>query len=108
MRGDIVIVADRTAGDFAGKPRPALVIQDNAFEHHASITVCLITGKVHGWGMFRVPIAAGEGTGLRGPSEISIDKIQTIRADRVGARIGRAPGEVMFTVDQALRRWLAL
>ncbi len=107
-RGDIVIVADRSAGDFAGKPRPAVVIQDNAFEHHASVTVCLITGRVRGWEMFRVPIGSDDITGLREPSEVSVDKIQTIRADRVGAHIGRAPGEVMFSVDQALRRWLAL
>lgn len=107
-RGDIVIVADRGAGDFAGKPRPAIVIQDNAFEHHASVAVCLITSRVRGWGLFRVPIVSDEGTGLREPSEVSVDKIQSIRADRVGARIGRAPGEVTFAVDQALRRWLAL
>lgn len=108
-RGDIVIIADPDAGDFGKKPRPAVVVQTDPFlQDHASVTVCLITSHVTGFGLFRLPVPAGESTGLLKPSEISIDKLQTVWRHRVGARIGSVADEIMFDVDQALRRWLAL
>jgi mRNA interferase MazF len=108
-RGDIVVIADPSAGDFGGKPRPALVVQTDTFlSDHASVTVCLITSQTIGLGLFRIPLPADAGTGLRKPSEVSIDKIQTVWRHRVGTRIGEVTTETMFNVDEALRRWLAL
>ncbi len=108
-RGDIVIIADPDAGDFAGKPRPAVIIQADAFlEDHASITTCLISGHLTGLALFRLPVPADEHTGLRKPSEICIDKVQTVWRHRTGPRIGCVSDEIMFAVDQALRRWVAL
>ena len=108
-RGDIVTIADPSAGDFARKPRPALVVQSETFlDDHDSVTVCLITSQVTGFLLFRVPLPNDERTGLLKPSEVSIDKVQTVWRHRIGKRLGRAPDEIMFTVDQALRRWLAI
>jgi mRNA interferase MazF len=108
-RGDIVIIADPDAGDFGRKPRPALVVQTNTFlPDHASVTFCLITSDLTGLGLFRIPVPAGPETGLLKPSEISIDKVQTVWRHRVGPRIGAVTTETMFNVDEALRRWLAL
>lgn len=108
-RGDIVTIADPSAGDFGRKPRPALVIQDNAFlGDHASITVCLITSELTGLLLFRVPIPANKDTGLLKPSEISADKVTTVWRHRVGRHLGRATDDIMTNVDHALRRWLAL
>ena len=108
-RGDIVTIADADAGDFARKPRPALVVQTDAFlRDHDSVTVCLITSQLAGLGMFRIPIAANPDTGLFNPSEICIDKVQSVWRHRVGRRVGAASNETMFAVDQALRRWLEL
>ena len=108
-RGDIVIIADPGTSDLGGKPRPALVVQSDTFlDDHASVTVCLITSHVTGYLLFRVPLPDDERTGLLKPSEVSIDKVQTVWRDRVGKRLGHAPDEIMFTVDQALRRWLGL
>lgn len=108
-RGSIVIIADREAGDFAGKPRPALVVQTEAFlQDHQSVTVCLITSSLTGLELFRVPVPADPQTGLLTPSEISIDKLQTVWQRRIARTIGSASDETMFNVDQALRRWLAL
>jgi len=42
--GDLVMIA--VAGDY-GKPRPALVIQSDAFAAHPSGTVLLLTGDIH-------------------------------------------------------------
>src|SRR5438045_7784951 len=44
QRGDVVIVA--AAGDY-GKPRPAVIVQTDAFpENHASVVVCQLTSEV--------------------------------------------------------------
>lgn len=108
-RGDIVAIADPRAGDFGGKPRPALIVQADAFlTDHASVTVCLITSQLTGLGLFRLPLPADGETGLLMISEVCIDKVQTVWRRRIGQRIGRAPEEIVFQVDQALRRWLAL
>ncbi len=108
-RGDIVTIADANAGDFASKPRPALVVQTDAFlQDHDSVTVCLITSQLAGLGMFRIPIAANSDTGLFKQSEICIDKVQSVWRHRIGRRIGNASNETIFAVDQALRRWLEL
>ena len=43
-RGDVVTVA--TSGDY-GKPRPAVIVQTDAFpESHASIVVCPMTSEL--------------------------------------------------------------
>ena len=96
-------------GDFSTKPRPSLVVQADAFnEYHPSITVCPITSLVSGDSFFRVGITADSANGLRKDSEVEIDRLQAIWRERTREVIGRASDEVMFAVDQALRRWLAL
>jgi mRNA interferase MazF len=106
-RGDIYGVAGK--GDFAGKPRPALIVQSDIFNpHHPSLTACPITTTITGDGLFRIAIPADDDSGLKTDSEVEIDKLQAVRRDRVGRRIGRASEEVMAAVDEALRRWLDL
>ena len=106
-RGEIVSTVGR--GDFAGKPRPALVVQADMFnEHHPAVTVCPITSHATGDGLYRVPIDASDLTGLLDDSEIEIDRVQAIRRQRIGRRIGQASEATLELVDQALRRWLEL
>ena len=108
-RGDVVIVADPSAGDFAAKPRPAVIIQNSAVAtSHPSVTICIISGQLTGLSLFRLPVPADGETGLRKASEICIDKVQTVWTHRVGKHVGRLTDQQMFAVDQALRSWLAL
>jgi mRNA interferase MazF len=106
-RGDIYGVAGR--GDFSGKPRPALIVQSDLFNpHHPSVTACPITTTVSGDGLYRIFVARDENNGLKADSEVEIDKVQAVRRDRVGRRIGTASEEALAAVDEALRRWLDL
>ncbi len=106
-RGFIVSVAG--GGDFLGKPRPALIVQDDLFnEFHPSITICPISSHLTGDYIYRVPIAQGTDTGLLLDSEVEADKITSVWTRRIGNRMGRAPDAVMFAVDAAMRRWLSL
>src|SRR6266404_8023817 len=86
-RGDIVIVA--ATGDY-GKPRPAVIVQTDAFpQTHASAVICQMTSDIVEAPDFRVTIETGEGNGLRARSQIMADKPVTVRRARIGQSIGR-------------------
>ncbi len=86
-RGDIVVVA--AAGDY-GKPRPAVVVQSNAFpETHPSVVICQMTSDVVNAPDFRVTIEPNEENGLRTRSQVMADKPVTVRRERIGQLIGR-------------------
>jgi mRNA interferase MazF len=75
-RGDIWTVAG--GPDYAGKPRPALILQDDAFDATASITICPFTTHAVDAPFMRLPIDPSERNGLRASSQLMIDKITTV------------------------------
>jgi len=106
-RGDIVLASG--PGDFTRKPRPFLVVQSNAFNRvHGSVSLCPVTSDRAGEGWIRIGLASTTETGLDRDSEVEIDKISTLRRDRIVKPIGKAPAVAMHRVDEALRRWLEL
>ena len=106
-RGDIVIVATR--GAYTGKPRPALVVQDDDFNPtHASVTLCPITSDCVDAPLFRGSIPAGPRTGLKLPSQVMIDKIVSVPREAVGRSIGRCESREMDGIAAGLRGWLSL
>lgn len=104
-RGDLVTVA--VSGDY-GKPRPALVVQADAFNEHPSVIVLPLTSEIHDTPLFRVAVGAGVGTGLRRPSQIMVDKATTVPRVKLGSRIGRVNETTMQAVNEALRGLLGL
>jgi mRNA interferase MazF len=104
-RGDLVTVV--APGDF-GKPRPALVIQADHFDRTATVTVALISSALIGTPLFRPSIQPTATSGLRRPSEVMVDKVMSVRRDRVGARIGRLEDEAMLAVTRSLAVFLGI
>ncbi|MGA2570828.1 MAG: type II toxin-antitoxin system PemK/MazF family toxin [Terracidiphilus sp.] len=104
-RGDLVTVA--VSGDY-GKPRPALVVQADAFDLHPSVIVLPLTSELHDTPLFRVSVDANEETGLRAPSQIMADKATTVPRTKIGPRIGRVNDATMAAVNRALRAFLDL
>jgi mRNA interferase MazF len=87
IRGDVVTVA--AAGDY-GKPRPAVIVQSDAFPpDHASVVICQMTSELVDAPDFRVTIEPSAENGLRARSQVMADKPVTIRRERIGNRIGR-------------------
>lgn len=106
-RGDLVTVAG--AGGYGGKPRPALVVQADAFNpSHGSITLCLLTTELADAPLFRVPVAPSATSGLTDASQVMVDKLVSAPRAKLGSRIGSVSPEVMRRVDDALRTWLGL
>ena len=104
-RGDLVTVA--VSGDY-GKPRPALVVQADAFDRHPSVIVLPLTSEIHDTPLFRVTVAAGESTGLRTTSQIMVDKATAVPRVKLGRRMGQVDSATMQAVDEALRGFLGL
>jgi len=99
-RGDVVVVA--ATGDY-GKPRPAVIVQTDAFpSSHGSVVVCQMTTEIVDAPDFRVTVAPGDGNGLRQPSQIMADKPVTIRRERIGRRIGALNADEIARLDVAL------
>lgn len=104
-RGDLVTVA--APGDF-GKPRPALVIQDDRFDALDSVTVLLVSGSVVNSPLLRVTVEPTPANGLLKTSQVMVDKAITLRRDRIGSVIGRVDGEVLSSVERCLAVFLGI
>ena len=106
-RGDVVTVATR--GAYTSKPRPALVVQSDAFnETHASVTICPITSDCVDAPLFRVTLPAGQRTGLQAMSQVMVDKVVSVPREAIGRTIGQAESSELNQVGHALLAWLAI
>jgi mRNA interferase MazF len=85
-RGEIWTVAG--GNGYTGKPRPAVIIQDDAFEETASIIVCALTTDPTNAPLFRLPIEPNVGNGLRAACHLMVDKVTSLPRSRLGKRIG--------------------
>jgi mRNA interferase MazF len=104
-RGDLVTIA--LSGDY-GKPRPALVVQADAFAEMNSVTVLRVTSELHDWPLFRITVEATGDTGLERRSQVMVDKAATVPRSRIGQRIGCLDANTMEAVSTALMKFLGL
>ena len=106
-RGDVVTVAG--SGDFAGKPRPAVILQADLFnDTHASFSVVPLTTTLIDAPLFRVDVRATKQNGLRTDSQAMVDKIASVRRDRIARRVGSLSTRDIGRIEDALRLWLAI
>ena len=105
-RGEIWTVAG--GKDYAGKPRPAVVLQDDSFDATESITVCAVTTDPAEAPLFRVPITPNERNGLNALSRLMVDKITTVPKNKLRHRIGHLDPKDMERVNQAILIFLGL
>lgn len=102
-RGDLVTIALQGA---YGKPRPALIIQSDLFDEHPSVTVLPVTSELRETPLFRVMLDPDTGNGLQKPSQVMIDKAQTIPREKIGDTFGRVSAESLLAVNRALAVFL--
>ena len=105
-RGEVWTVAG--GADYAGKPRPVVILQDDSFDATASITVCAFTTDPTDAPLFRLAVVPNDRNGLRAPSRLMVDKITTVPKSKVGARVGRLDDEDMVRLNQAVLVFLGL
>jgi mRNA interferase MazF len=102
-RGDLVTVA--VSGDY-GKPRPALIIQADAFDSLSSVTIAPLSSEIYKAPLFRVTIQPGKETGLHKVSQVMVDKITTVPRAKIGHRIGSVETSTLRAVNQAIKGFL--
>lgn len=99
MRGDFVTIAMQ--GDF-GKARPALVIQANHFNEHASVTVLPVTSTLVAAPLLRVTVQPSTENGLQKPSQVMVDKAMTVVREKVGLTFGHIDANALVEVERCL------
>lgn len=104
-RGEVWTVS---GSGYAGKPRPAVIVQDDRFDATASVTVCVFTTDETEAPLFRVPVSPSEGNGLRAVSRLMVDKLTTVSKERLGERIGRVDDADVVRLNRAILVFLGL
>lgn len=94
-------------GDFS-KPRPALVIQSDQFNEHATVTVLLVSSTLVDAPLFRVTVQADKINSLQKPSQVMVDKAMTVKRDKLGEAFGSASDEIMLEVGRCLAVFLGI
>lgn len=105
-RGDVWTVSG--GPDYAGKPRPAVILQDDIFDVTGSITVCPFTTHSVEAPLVRLPIEPSAQNGLRAASQLMIDKITTVSKTKLQARVGHLTDEDVVRVNRAVLVFLGL
>ncbi len=105
-RGEVWTVAG--GKDYAGKPRPVVILQDDRFDGTDSITICAFTTDPTDAPLFRLPIEPGESNGLRAVCRLMVDKITTVARSKVRTRIGRLGDQDMVRLNRAVLVFLGI
>jgi len=104
-RGEIWSVAAR--GTYTGKPRPAVIIQDDRFDATASVTICALTTDPTEAPLFRLPLEPDQLNGLDRSSSLLVDKLTTVPRTSLGEQLGRLRDEDIIRLDRAIVVFLA-
>jgi mRNA interferase MazF len=105
-RGEIWTVAG--GKDYAGKPRPVVIVQDDRFDRTDSITVCAFTTDPTDAPLFRLIVEPDAGNGLRAICRLMVDKITTVPKSKVRTRIGRLADEDTVRLNRAILVFLGI
>ena len=94
--------------DYAGKPRPVVIVQNDEYESLPLVTVCLVTSSVQPLSLARLEIVPSDLNGLREPSRVMVDKLTTLPKSKLGRRIGRLSDEDMTRLARAMVVFLGI
>jgi mRNA interferase MazF len=92
----------------AGKPRPAVIVQEDRFGATSPITLCAFTTDPTDAPLLRMLIEPTDRNGLPSASRLMIDKITTVPKARLSRRIGKLNDEDVVRLNRALTVFLGL
>lgn len=105
-RGEIWIVSG--GPDYAGKPRPAVIVQDKLFGQVDSVTIGLLTRDSQLVSPSRVPVRPDGENGIERLLEIMVKKISTVNLRKLGKRIGVLSTADVIELERSLVWYLGL
>lgn len=87
--------------DYAGKPRPSVILQDSRFEYLSSVTVCPLTTNAAEASYLRPSVRPSQTNGLKAPCRLMVDKITTVSKAKLRTRVGKLDDFDMIRLDRA-------
>jgi len=105
-RGEVWTVSG--GAPYTGKPRPAVIVQEDRFDSTSSITLCAFTTDPIDAPLLRMLIEPTDRNGLVDASRLMVDKITTVPKSRLGRRIGELNDEDILRLNRALTVFLGL
>jgi mRNA interferase MazF len=106
-RGEIWTVAG--GADYAGKPRPAIIVQSDMFDATPSVTICPLSGApVRDTEPVRFEITPSQANGLRVTSQAMVDKISTLPKSKLARRVGRLDSRDVSLLNRSVALFLGL
>lgn len=93
--------------DYAGSPRPAVIVQDDRFDTD-SVTICPFTTDPTDAPLFRLVVEPDDGNGLSALSRIMVDKVTTVRRSKLSVRLGALDDASVLRLNRALVVFLGI
>ena len=94
--------------DYTGKPRPAVIVQDDAFSRTASVTLCPFTTHLVDAPLIRLAIQPTKQNGLDTASQLMVDKVTTVAKAKLQKRVGKLAEGDMTRLNHAVLVFLGL
>ena len=105
-RGEIWTIAG--GRDYAGKPRPAIIVQSDKFDATQSIVVCPLTRTAIDAEPARLALDPSQANGLAVRSYVMVDKITSLPKTKVRRQIGRLDARDVSLLDEHIAIFLGL
>ena len=99
-RGELYLAS--AGSGYAGKPRPVLIVQDDALANLDSVVVCPLSSTSPIRDPLRIGLPATESTGLDSDSVVMVDKVSAVPKSKIGRRIGSVEGPILRSVTRGL------
>jgi mRNA interferase MazF len=105
-RGEIWTIAG--GPNYAGKPRPAIILQSDRYDGTESVTLCPLTAGHVEVVYARFPIEPTAANGLKLRSYVMVDKITTLPRSKVGYLMGRLSAADLSLLERRVVLFLGL
>ena len=105
-RGEIWTVSG--GPDYAGKPRPAVIVQAKLIGQVDSVAICPLTSETEIDSPSRVPVQPDPENGVAFLSHIMVEKISTVNKRKLGKRLGVLGADDVIELKRRLVWYLGL
>ncbi len=99
-RGELYLAS--AGSGYVGKPRPVLIVQDDALANLESVVVCPLSSASPAREPLRIAVSAGDASGLDSASVIMVDKVSAVPRSKIGPRIGAVDAKDLRRVTRGL------
>jgi mRNA interferase MazF len=99
-RGELYLAS--AGSGYVGKPRPVLIIQDDALAGLDSVVVCPLSTASPILEPLRISVQAGVETGLDHDCAIMVDKVSAVPTSTIGPRISVVDASALRSVTRGL------